>query len=147
MSVLISSYLYDFVSNPFKPGNSGVLVIFTFPFLSWVGITITVSPSKSAPDKRSATDFLIPTASILSTPIIFLAWAFLLFTVKIGISNVPPWGYLTNATLLPSLYCGANISSSFNELIGNITWNFCPGKAAAFKSAAAESQELANFSK
>ena len=40
-----------------QPFNGGVDVTLTFPP---VGMTITVSPSKSAPDRRSATLLLIP---------------------------------------------------------------------------------------
>ena len=74
-------------SNPSRPFNGGVDVILTLPP---VGITITVSPSKSAPDKRAATLLLIPIASAGVFPKILRASACLLLTVRIGISNVPP---------------------------------------------------------
>ena len=61
-----------------------------FPFGSFVGIHITVSPSKSAPDNRAATSDVIPTASIDEGPIIFSPSLLRLLTVNIGISNVPP---------------------------------------------------------
>ena len=77
-------------SNPSSPLRGGVDLIFTFPAGSCVGIHITVSPSKSAPDNLSATFFVIPIASEEVLPIISFPSLFLLLTVNIGISNVPP---------------------------------------------------------
>ena len=75
-------------SKPTNPGKGSVVDTLNLPLN---GITITVSPSKSAPDNLSATALLIPTASILpEVPIIFFPSCNLLFTVKVGISNVPP---------------------------------------------------------
>ena len=93
LEISSSEYAYDILgSNPSSPLRGGVEVIFTLPDLSCVGIHITVSPSKSAPDKRSATLLLIPTASVMSLPRSFTAVCCLLLTVNIGISNVPPCG-------------------------------------------------------
>ena len=76
-------------SNPSSSFSGGLFLIFTpLP----VGITIAVSPSKSAPDNCSATLELIHTASNAFLPIIFSASTCLLLTVKIGISNIPPCG-------------------------------------------------------
>ena len=110
-------------SNPLKAGVEVMLILLFFPF-PLVGISITVSPSKSAPERRLATELFIPTASILFGPIILEASFCLLLTVKTGISYVPAWGYLTNATLLPSSYFGAYISVSFIDDTGNITCHF-----------------------
>ena len=78
---------YSILGSKFlRPSKYGVDLILVLPP---VGITITVSPSKSAPDNRSATLLLIPTASI-ALPRTRLASGCLLFTVRIGISKVPP---------------------------------------------------------
>ena len=89
-----------FASKSLRSLRGRVDLIFT---LSFVGITTTVSPSKSAPDSLSATLEFIPTASCISSPKVALAFLFLLLTVRTGISKVPPWGYLTNATCSPFL--------------------------------------------
>ena len=52
--------------------------------------TITVSPSKSAPDNILAVVALIPIASNPLAVIISLPSLFLLLTLQIGISKVPP---------------------------------------------------------
>ena len=70
--------------------NFGVETIFTLLLGLLQGITITVSPSKSAPDNLSATDLDIPTASFGFVPYNFFPSGNSLFTVSIGISNVPP---------------------------------------------------------
>ena len=70
----------------FNPSNGLVEVIFT---LLDNGIVVTVSPSKSAPERIPAVLLLIPIASNGVVPIIFFPSAFLLLTVRIGISNVP----------------------------------------------------------
>ena len=129
-------------SNPSSSFSGGLLVMLTLPFP--VGITITVSPSKSAPDKRSATLLFIHTASSGFLPIIFAASFCLLFTVSIGISNNPPCGKRTKATLLPFSKLGAYTSVSFMLGTGSITWYFCPGNAAACKCTAEESQSSEN---
>ena len=72
-----------------------------------VGITITVSPSKSAPDSLSAFFELIQMASLGLVPIMLTASLFLLLTLRIGISKVPPCGYLIKATDSPFLKLGA----------------------------------------
>ena len=90
-----SGILYDLeskstiLSNPFVFLGSTEAIL-TFPLLSCVGIHITVSPSKSAPESLSATLLLIHIASVASVPKSFLQTACLLLTVTIGISNVPP---------------------------------------------------------
>ena len=75
-------------SKSFSPLRAGEVL--TFPLL--LGMQRTESPSKSAPDKRSATLGWIPIASLTLVPMAFLAWGFLLLTVSSGISNRPPWG-------------------------------------------------------
>ena len=75
----------------------------TLMFCPFVGITRTVSPSKSAPESCSATLWLIPTASLEFGVIVSRPSLFLLFTISLGISNFPPWGYLTRTTSSPSL--------------------------------------------
>ena len=145
-SVLTVSYWYESLgSNPFNPSKGLALDIRTLPCLSSVGIHITVSPSKSAPDNCSATLELIPIASWGLVPNIDLACFCLLLTVSTGISNIPPWGYRTNANLVPSWKFGAYTSVSFIVGIAVSTWYLCPGKAAACKWTAAESHSLANL--
>jgi hypothetical protein len=64
---------------------------------------MTVSPSKSAPDKRSATLEFIHTASNAFLPISFSASFCLLLTVKIGISNRPEYRERTLQSEKPTI--------------------------------------------
>ena len=74
-------------SNPWSPFNGAAFLIWPLLF----GITCTVSPSKSAPDRRSATLELMPTAS-LALPMYLRPSLFRLFTTSSGISNRPACG-------------------------------------------------------
>ena len=71
-------------SKSLRPGKVSAVFIFA-PF---VGITITVSPSKSAPENFSATLVFIPIA-LQAGPIIACASLLLLFTLSLGDSNGP----------------------------------------------------------
>ena len=84
--------------------NDGAVFI-VLPFL--LGITTTLSPSKSAPDNFGAIFGLITTQSLGVLPNIAIASLFLLFTIRSGISEGPECGYLTRQTCSPSLKFGA----------------------------------------
>ena len=91
ITLIPSRYGYSvFGSKPLRSFSCSLDTILTLLFEELQGITITVSPSKSAPDNLSATLLFIPMASLGVFPNIFCASRCLLFTFNIGISKVPP---------------------------------------------------------
>ena len=98
---------FPYSSSGSKPTNSlkGRLLATSTP-LRW-GITRTVSPSASAPERIWKFLWLIPTASLASLVIIRSPSAFLLLTLSVGISNWPACGKRIRETVSPSLKFGA----------------------------------------